>query len=87
MVEQGLRSQLFPDGALLSQATPLILATVALAVGIHFISRFVRFIVQRRKDNKLLKDFPGPPPHWLFGNLRQVSDLPSLQVCRVLVTM
>ena len=61
------------DRSMLGQATPLVLSTLALAFVINLFIRIGRFFIQRRKDNKLLKDFPGPPPHWLFGNLRQVS--------------
>ena len=48
----------------------LIIATFLLAVLIRFvINIYIRFKTNRR----LCKDFPGPPAHWLFGNLLDVE--------------
>lgn len=33
----------------------------------------------RRKLNKALKGFPGPPVHWLFGNVHEVRKEVGVQ--------
>ena len=40
----------------------------------YVLIRFVKFIKWNRKMKKILSHFPGPKPHWFFGNALQVSS-------------
>ena len=51
----------------------LVVTTLLLAGVLQVIFKLVKIILKRRKDVEMLKAFPGPPPHWLFGNLKEVS--------------
>ena len=57
----------------LSSATGLVVATLLLAGVLQIIFKLVKIIRKRNKDVEMLKAFPGPPPHWLFGNLKEVG--------------
>ena len=73
MSQYSVLIQYLPDRDGLNRAAPVILGTGALALAINVTYRIVKFVRRRKRENQLLKDFPGPTPHWLFGNLRQVS--------------
>jgi NhaP-type Na+/H+ or K+/H+ antiporter len=40
----------------------------------YILIRLVKFIKWNRKMKKILSHFPGPKPHWFFGNALQVSS-------------
>ncbi|KAK3092763.1 hypothetical protein FSP39_006985 [Pinctada imbricata] len=43
-------------------------------VGIVFILYKIWKIIERRQEYKRqMKDFPGPPPHWLWGNTKELT--------------
>jgi NhaP-type Na+/H+ or K+/H+ antiporter len=46
----------------------------------YILIRFVKFIKWNRKMKKILSHFPGPKPHWFFGNALQVSSFYNLQL-------
>ena len=75
MAQYSVLIQNLPDRETVNRAAPFVLGTSALALAIHVTYRVVKFVKRRKVENQLLKDFPGPTPHWLFGNLQQVSSV------------
>ena len=57
------------------------LATGVLALVIQCIISIITALKTRRTKQKVMGQFPGPPPHWLYGNKQDVSysnDISSL---------
>ena len=49
---------------------------VLFVVVFYFVKIVKAFVRWRQRENrvaKALEAFPGPPKHWLFGNLHQVT--------------
>ncbi|XP_078703229.1 taurochenodeoxycholic 6 alpha-hydroxylase-like [Branchiostoma floridae x Branchiostoma belcheri] len=51
-------------------------AAVLLTPVVYLVISFLRVLVWSRRTAKVLEQFPGPPKHWLYGNLHQY-DLPK----------
>ena len=72
MVYSSLTSLLPGEG--IRGLTGLVVGTVFLAAILQVVFRLIGLIMKRRREDEALKDFPGPPRHWLWGNLRDVSN-------------
>ena len=55
------------------QLNPFILYTIGVCFLAHIIFKVSQLFVSRHRQAVALKDFPGPAPHWLYGNIKEVS--------------
>ena len=51
----------------------LVAGTFLLAVVVHAVGKLILAIIGANKTKRAIKDFDGPTPHWLYGNINQVS--------------
>ena len=47
-----------------------IIAFIAL---VYIVPKVTHLVVRRYEGIRVLESFPGPPAHWLFGHVREVS--------------
>lgn len=40
----------------------------------YVLAKIIQLYHMRHKQIKAYKNFPGPPPHWLYGNIHQVRS-------------
>ena len=51
------------------------IGTILLALIVQTLLKISKLISNANKQKEALKDFDGPTPHWLFGNVHQASGL------------
>jgi hypothetical protein len=57
----------------MSTLTYTLLKLIPFGLIVLLIIKLYGLFKKRRELQRALKDFPGPAPHWLWGNMEEVS--------------
>ena len=67
-----MTSWMMPDRLMNGHVVTAVLGTLALALFLQLIFKTVRLYMRMKMNMNTFKDIPGPQPHWLYGNLKEV---------------